>query len=140
MSKSRGNVYYPNDLLAKGFRKDHVRFFLIYGHYREKLNFTWKNLAETSRKLDSFKSMVQALEKAESPNSWEKAEKLANSIISSFEARMNDDLDVKAAFDTIYTTVAALHKRMKQGKLDVEEVQAAMRSLRRMDRFLQVIF
>jgi len=69
MSKSRGNVYYPADLLAKGFRNDHVRFFLIYGQYREKLNFTWKKLAETSRKLDAFKAMVKDLEKAESVNS-----------------------------------------------------------------------
>jgi cysteinyl-tRNA synthetase len=59
MSKSRGNVYYPADLMAKGFREDHVRFFLIYGQYREKLNFTWEKLAETSRKLDALKSMVQ---------------------------------------------------------------------------------
>jgi cysteinyl-tRNA synthetase len=47
MSKSRGNVYYPEDLLAKGFRNDHLRFFLIYGQYRKKLNFTWEKLAET---------------------------------------------------------------------------------------------
>lgn len=30
MSKSKGNVYYSDDLLARGFRKDHVRFFLIF--------------------------------------------------------------------------------------------------------------
>jgi cysteinyl-tRNA synthetase len=140
MSKSKGNVYYPADLLAKSYRSEHVRFFLIYGQYRKKLNFTWRKLAETSRRLDAFKSMMQDLEKAESANSSERAKKLAASIISRFEENMDNDLDVKAAFDTLYTTVAALHKLMKHGKLSAKEAKAAMSGLRKVDSVLQVIF
>jgi cysteinyl-tRNA synthetase len=140
MSKSRENVCYPADLLAKGFREDHVRFFLIYGHYRETLNFTWEKLAETSRKLDTFKSMVRELEKARPNSSNEKAKKLIGGIVSGFEAHMNDDLNVKAAFDTLYTTIAALHKLIEQKKLSAEEAKAAMQLLRRVDSVLQVTF
>jgi cysteinyl-tRNA synthetase len=140
MSKSKGNVYYPADLLAKGFRNDHARFFLIYGRYRKKLNFTWENLAETSRKLDAFKRMVEDLEKAESASSSEKAKKLAASIVSGFEACMDEDLDLKAAFDTLYTTVTALHNLMKQRKLNAKDAKAALNGLRRVDTVLQVIF
>jgi cysteinyl-tRNA synthetase len=140
MSKSKGNVHYPADLLAKGYRNDHVRFFLIYGQYRKKLNFTWKKLAETSRRLDAFKGMVQDLEKADAAHSSERVKKLAASIGSSFEENMDNDLDVKAAFDTLYTMVAALHKLMKQGKLSAKEAKAAMNGLHRVDSVLQVIF
>jgi cysteinyl-tRNA synthetase len=140
MSKSRGNVYYPADLLAKGFREDHVRFFLIYGQYRAKLNFTWEKLAETSRKLNKFKTMVQNLETARSNSSNEKAKKLIAGIVSGFEAHMNDDLNVKAAFDTLQTTIALLHKLMKQKKLSAEEAKATMQLLRRVDSVLQLTF
>jgi cysteinyl-tRNA synthetase len=140
MSKSKGNVHYPADLLAKGYKTEHVRFFLINGQYRKKLNFTWKKLAETSRKLDTFKAMVQGLEKAEAASSSEKANKLATSIVSRFEEGMDNDLDVKTAFDTLYTTVAALHKMMKQGKLSAREAKAAVSGLRRVNSVLQVIF
>jgi cysteinyl-tRNA synthetase len=140
MSKSRGNVYYPADLLAKGFRNDHVRFFLIYGQYREKLNFTWKKLAETSRKLDAFKAMVKDLEKAESVNSSEKAKKLAASIVSGFEAHMNDDLGVKAAFDEIFGLISALHEFKKQGRLGLEDANSALANLKKIDSVLQIIF
>jgi len=34
---------------------------------------------------------------------------------------MDEDLDVKTAFDTLYATVTALHKLMKQGKLSAED-------------------
>jgi hypothetical protein len=53
---------------------------------------------------------------------------------------MDEDLDVKAAFDTVYATVTTLHKLMKQGNLSAEDAQAALNDLRRVDRVLQVIF
>jgi cysteinyl-tRNA synthetase len=140
MSKSRGNVYYPADLMAKGFREDHVRFFLIYGQYREKLNFTWEKLAETSRKLDALKSMVQDLEKTGSARSSVKGKKLADSIVSGFEARMDSDLGVKAAFDELFSVVSALDDLKKQSELRSEDAKAAVANLKKVDSVLQVIF
>jgi cysteinyl-tRNA synthetase len=140
MSKSKGNVYYPEDLLAKGDRSTHVRFFLIYGQYRKKLNFTFKKLAENSQKLDAFKGMVQDLEKAESAKSSKRAKQLADSIVSGFERDMDDDLNVKTAFDKLFQTVLRLHGLMKQGKLSAKDAKAAVSGLQRVDFVLQVIF
>jgi cysteinyl-tRNA synthetase len=140
MSKSKGNVYYPSDLLAKGFRKDHVRFFLIYGQYRKKLNFTWKKLAETSRRLDAFKGMVRDLEKAESANSSEKAKRLIARIVSGFEACMDEDLEVKAAFDELFSVISALHELKKKGKLSLEDANVTVANLKKIDRVLQIVF
>jgi cysteinyl-tRNA synthetase len=140
MSKSKGNIYYPADLLANGFRKDHMRFFLIYGQYRKKLNFTWKKMAETSRKLDTFKNMVQDLETAEAADSSEKAEKLVARIVSGFEACMDDDLGVKAAFDELFRLVSALVELKKQGKLGPEDSKTAINNLKKVDRVLQILF
>jgi cysteinyl-tRNA synthetase len=133
-------VYYPADLLAKGFREDHMRFFLIYGRYRAKLNFTWEKLAETSRKLDTFKSMVRELEKARAARSSEKAQKLATSLVSGFETHMDDDLGVKAAFDELFSAVSALLELQKQDELSPEDAKAAVASLKKVDNVLQVIF
>jgi cysteinyl-tRNA synthetase len=140
MSKSQGNVYYPADLLAKGYRNDQVRFFLIYGQYRKKLNFTWKKLVETSRRLDAFKGMVRDLEKAESAHSSERAKKLAASIASGFEEDMDNDLDVKAAFDELFSVISALHALKKQGELSLEDAKAAVANLKKVDSVLQVVF
>ena len=140
MSKSRGNVYYPDDLLTRGFSEDQVRFFLIYGQYREKLNFTWEKLAETSRKLDAFKSMVQDLENEGAICFSRKATKLADSIVSGFEARMNEDLGVKAAFDELFSAVSALHELQKQGELGSEDAKTALVNLKKVDNVLQIIF
>ena len=49
MSKSLGNVVYTSDVVAKGFSGEQLRFFLIYGPYREELDFTFEKLAESSQ-------------------------------------------------------------------------------------------
>ena len=137
MSKSTGNVYYTSDILKKGFSGEHLRFFLTYGPYRKKLNFTFEKLAETSRKLDSFKSMVKDLQEQKSDNSNTEPEGVDGSIVSVFEKGMNNDLDVKTAFDGLYETVSELHK--KRETLSVKDVKNIMSDLRRIDSVLQFI-
>ncbi|MBT0160031.1 class I tRNA ligase family protein [Candidatus Bathyarchaeota archaeon A05DMB-2] len=140
MSKSKGNVYYVDDLLAKGFRADHIRFFLIYGSYSEKLNFTFQKLAETSRKLDSMKGMVEELQNTKVAFSNGEVKALAGGVVSGFERHMDDDLNVKAAFDKVYEMVTRFNELLEQKKLDVEDAKAVIRGLRRVDSVLQVIF
>ncbi len=137
MSKSKGNVYYPSDLLAKGFSGRHLRFFLIYGPYRKKLNFTFERLSQISQRLDSFRSMVADLEKTKPTSQPERQEKLTNKITIDFEDNMNNDLDVKSAFDSLYETTAKLHKmRQSLGTIDVKNV---LEGLHTVDKVLQCI-
>ncbi len=140
MSKSIGNVYYPEDLLAKGYHSEHVRFFLIYGHYSEKTNFTFEKLAETSQKLDQFKSMVHDVQQAKSTHPSPTAKALAETLVSCFESHMNDDLNVENAFDALYSRVAQLRELEKEELLSVEVARLALDNLRKVDSVLQVFF
>ncbi len=137
MSKSRGNVYYLNDVLAKGFSAEQVRFFLIYGPYREKLNFTFEKIAETSRKLNSFKSMVNVLEE-QTEKSRVAPTGLSKTTIMDFESHMNNDLDVKGAFDSLHQTIAMLYEQKEE--LSDKDANAVLASLRRINSVLQCIF
>jgi cysteinyl-tRNA synthetase len=44
MGKSLGNAYNLQDIVAKGFTADELRYFYLGGHYRKGLNFTWEGL------------------------------------------------------------------------------------------------
>ena len=140
MSKSKGNVYYPNDLIRMGYTGEHIRFFLIYGHYRKRLNFTLEKMKRTSRKLDVFKNMVRSLEKAKSKEPSRKAKKLVDHLITVFEKDMNDDLNVKAAFNGLFSVVKKLDNLRKRGKLSHEDARTATDKLRKIDSVLQIVF
>jgi len=140
MSKSLGNVLYPEHLTEKGYSNQHIRFFLIYGPYREKRNFTWQNLLETSKKLDAFKAAVEELKNADAKNSDPKAKALAERLQAVFERGMDDNLDVKAAFDELHKTLLDLNNYVRAGKLSAVDSQTAINRLRAVDQVLQVIF
>ena len=138
MSKSKGNVYYISDLLAKGASRGQLRFFLIYGPYRKKMNFTFEKLAQASEKLNSLRRMISGLEETKPNIKTEKQETLTSKIVSDFENHMNNDLDVKSAFDSLYKTTIELYE-MKQS-LNSKEIKNVLNSLRRIDSVLQCIF
>jgi cysteinyl-tRNA synthetase len=140
MSKSKGNVLYPENLTEKGYLNEHVRFFLIYGPYAKKRDFTWQELAETSRMLDNFKRDVKIIEGAEATSSSKEAKALVKSLKLSFEEHMTNDLDVKSAFDALRLKVTALQELAKAGKLRLKDAQEAVSQLKDADRVLQVIF
>ena len=51
MSKSKGNLYTLDQLIAKGFTTTEVRYALIAGHYRSSLNFTFKGVEDAHSAL-----------------------------------------------------------------------------------------
>ncbi len=61
MSKSRGNIYYPDDILQWGCSPEQLRFFLIQTHYRSKLNLTRENLARSAQALDGLRATIASL-------------------------------------------------------------------------------
>jgi cysteinyl-tRNA synthetase len=140
MSKSKGNIYYLRDLIRRGYKKEHIRFFLIHGYYRKRLNFTFKRLRATSQKLDRLKSMVDNLQKARPVKRSGRTEKLIGGIVAGFEGNMNNDLDVEAAFDDVFEVVSELDALREQKRLSSEERHIAIANLRRIDQVLQIIF
>lgn len=142
MSKTRGNIEYPRDLLATECIWDHIRFFFIYGHYRRKMNFTFKKYNQVCNQLRNFREMVKKLsvEKEIKAKSSVRAKKLVKKIKLDFEDHMNDDLQVKAAFDSMYKTVSQLVKLQGKERLGVKDSREALANLKAIDYVLQIIF
>jgi len=138
MSKSLGNVYHTRDVLAKGYGGAELRFFLIYGAYREKLNFTFEKLEETSERLHSLQDMVADLQQTKSADQTKEEAAVTNEVTSTFENHMNNDLDVKTAFDNLHEKVTKIHRNRES--LSEIELKRVLNSLRRVDSVLQCIY
>ena len=136
MSKSVGNVVYPSDIVEKGFNGAELRFFLIYGAYREELNFTFEGLAEARQRLERMRCMIEDLQETK-PTSHSEVKTATSKLASDFEAHMNNNLDIKGAFDSLHQKVEkiSLHK-----PLSAKELENVMSDLRRVDTVLQCIF
>ena len=83
--------------------------------------------------------MVQDLKKAKSSSNG-KAKLLIAKIVSNFERNMNNDLNVKAAFDAVFAVVVKLQQLKKNDCMSAEEADVAINKLKDIDRVLKVIF
>jgi cysteinyl-tRNA synthetase len=135
MSKSRGNIYYTDTLLAKGYSPSEVRFFLIYGHYRDPLDFSDENMALTSRRLKEFRTRLNVMAKAAGKGTDDDGGEAAK-FRKTFSQTMDNDLNVRKAFDGL----DRLLSRITVKELHPGEANAIIRALRDIDRVLNVIF
>jgi cysteinyl-tRNA synthetase len=98
MSRSKGNYYVLDDLVAKGYSPMAVRYALLMGHPRKQLNFTLDSLHAAESALDSLTykydlTKTYAKTRATNPSSRYDAV---------FEA-LREDLNIPAALGALFT-------------------------------------
>jgi cysteinyl-tRNA synthetase len=142
MSKSLENIVYPEDLLAQGLSWEHIRLYLLYKHYRKRLNLVVEHIRKLSERLDALRTMVSDILRGAARTSAKDgdAEKLTEALTACFEAGMNNDLDVRSAFDGLFDTVSGLHKLKLKGAIGISDARRIEEQLRKIDGVLQVIF
>jgi cysteinyl-tRNA synthetase len=141
MSKSRGNIVYLSDLISEGCTPEEVRFFLIYGHYRDRMNMTRENLDAAMDELRKFRILAGRIsEGAEDAPGQVPSPPRVSLLEDGFRERMDDDLDVKGAVDAVARTLRDLGAMHARGEVPPEMAAASHAALRRIDGVLQVIF
>jgi cysteinyl-tRNA synthetase len=135
MSKSLGNIVYLEMLTDKGFTAQEVRFFLIDGHYRRKMNYRDDRFRMSAEKLRVLKDRVRRIGKKARGMSCSQSETAAR-IETLFRAGMDDDLHVEKAIDSLSRLLA---EKDRVGTTN-GEAAALLMSLQRIDRVLQILF
>lgn len=142
MSKSKGNILYPGDILAKGVSAAAIRLVLMTTHYRDQLNMTDEVLSLHS---DLHRRIKKSVTSVTGPltgkqNDIPEAEPHIHGLKQDFEKMMNDDLRVGLAVDALYNHLEKLAEiRLAKG-LSQKQWQRIRDILLDIDSVLQVLF
>ena len=111
MSKSLGNVYLLNDLVARGYSPRAVRYVLLATHYRQTLNFTHKAVEAAARSLERLDTLYQAANLAEGRGSVRSSlhEDLEIARVD-FTTALEDDLCISEALAALFKLVSKIHR------------------------------
>jgi cysteinyl-tRNA synthetase len=142
MSKSRGNILYPSDIFKKKYYPYHLRFFLLYKHYRQKLNFTHEKFKKSSKYLDSIRSLAADLINKEKIQK-KKGENITyeiQSLKSGFENHMNDDLGFGPAIDNLFTNLRKIKTVKDNENIDIKSINSLEKILKDIDSFSGILF
>jgi cysteinyl-tRNA synthetase len=135
MSKSKGNVIYTDTLLKQGYSMAEIRFFLIYGHYRERLSYSDRSMSRAAKKLRTFRNLVKAITTKAGQNTAP-ADRIENKLKRTFTEYMDNDLHVRDAFDRLCKIVAGINVN----ELNPAEATGIIKTLKNIDDVLKVIF
>jgi cysteinyl-tRNA synthetase len=135
MSKSKGNILHADSLQRLGYTMPEIRFFLIYGHYRERINYSEKQMGMAIEKLRSLKTIIKKI-KYKAGIKPDVKSNAVKSLINIFSKNMDNDLNVKRAFDGIYTILSSVHI----DTLKPAEAAGIITILREIDEVFKVIF
>ena len=135
MSKSRGNIHYVNEIMEDGYSAEDIRFFLIYGHYRKILDYSPGRMSETVSKLTALRQLVRVL--GETAVDFQRADEgVFQELRRLFIDRMDDDLDVKGAFDEVCAFVAG----MDAENSGPGRAAGVIKALKEINHVLQILF
>jgi cysteinyl-tRNA synthetase len=97
MSKSLGNVYTLDDLIAKGFDPLAFRYLCLGAHYRTKLNFTWEALTAAQNALQKLRAEARSLPPA----------KKAKPSLEEFTSKIENDLNTPEALAVMWSMLGS---------------------------------
>ena len=135
MSKSKGNILYTDMLIKKGYTAQEIRFFLMYSHYRTKLNYSDKAMEAAAQRLRDFRECVKLIRRKAGSSKAERS-KISDSIKTAFVSSMDNDMGVKPAFDAMMETL----EKIEVSLLSASQAAGIIRTLKKIDEVLQVIF
>jgi cysteinyl-tRNA synthetase len=114
MSKSKGNYYVLDDLVAKGYSPMAVRYALLAGHPRKQLNFT----------LDSLHAAESALATLRAYRGTLPSTSVTQDVFGPVHAALQEDLNTPAALGALFSIV-----NRKPGEADAASFDRVMFAL-----------
>lgn len=122
MSKSLGNYLTLRDLLARGFSGREIRYLLLTAHYRESFNFTLDGLAGARAALARIDECLAKLAELAAGHTAPPDP----ALLDPFQAALDDDLNVSAAWGAVFEWVRRLNRAMAGHELDPPAAAAAL--------------
>ncbi|MEN6489097.1 MAG: hypothetical protein ABFD66_09525, partial [Smithella sp.] len=113
---------------------EEIRFFLIYGHYGKQLNYRDEVMEKSANRLRTIRDRIDEISRKAGAE-IEPEEIRSRRIETTFMEHMDNDLDVKRAFDG----VASILEGIYPDRLRAEEAAAIMATILRIDCVLQVL-
>ncbi len=142
MSKSLGNVVYVEDLVSGDRTEDHVRFYLLYGHHRKRMNLIPARFEKAAARLDELRRLVKPFPRREAAGDGTGGARgdAGGPLVEDFKRHMNDDLDARSAIDSLFRNLERFEASRQAGTLGKPEIEQIGSDLLKIDDVLQVIF
>lgn len=137
MAKRDGETLTLNTLVERGVDPLAFRLFCFAAHYRNKVDFTWENLAIAQDHLHALTALLRRLHTHAMPATANKSA-ADKSVVKAFAKALSDDLNTPAAWAILLQFVRQTNTQLDQ-QADAAIATTALATLRQLDQVLGFI-
>ena len=142
MSKSKGNFYTLDDVLARRDDTSAVRYLFLSVPYRKKLNFTWEALSGAAAAVDRIRSAAVRLDEVtrtgRKDGGFQSAARAA-AFAAEFGGALDDDLNTPEALRALFNYLREVNAAIDDGSLDADGARVAREAVAGADAVLGVL-
>lgn len=106
MSKSKNNFYTIDDIVEKGFDPISLRYLFLGAKYRERLDFTWKNLKSAENVLKSLRLQVFEM--------GTPSKHILPDYMEKFKEAFDEDINTSIALSVVYELLKSNNKNSEK--------------------------
>jgi cysteinyl-tRNA synthetase len=144
MSKSLGNIYTLDEIVAMGYEPLALRYALLSVPHRTKLNFTEQSLEDAKSAIGRIESFFLRLDDvaASAPRDAAHADDCADALIgkflADFQEAMDDDLNTAGALGALFTFIRDANIAIDAGDITAGDAEGLREALRKVDPVLDI--
>jgi cysteinyl-tRNA synthetase len=139
MSKSLGNVYNLEDVVAHGFRPSALRYLYLQTHYRKQLKFSWNVMAQAEEALKRLTDFLARLDVLPPGDAKAATKAHLDEVSATFAEHIRADLNTAAALGVTFDLVRALNSAIDAGELHAGDAAPVRETFERFDRVLGIL-
>jgi cysteinyl-tRNA synthetase len=144
MSKSLGNIYTLEEIVAMGYEPLALRYALLSVPHRTKLNFTEQSLEDAKSAIGRIESFflrlddVAASAPRDAAHADDSADALIGKFLADFQEAMDDDLNTAGALGALFTFIRDANIAIDAGRITAGDAEGLREALRKVDPVLDI--
>jgi cysteinyl-tRNA synthetase len=139
MSKSLGNVYNLEDVVAHGYRASALRYLYLGTHYRKQLKFSWSVLGQAEESLKRLTDFLARLDHLPVGDAGADTRAKLDAALTTFAEHIRTDLNTAAALGVVFDLVRALNSAIDAGELRAGDAQPVRDAFARFDTVFGIL-
>jgi cysteinyl-tRNA synthetase len=144
MSKSLGNIYTLDEIVAMGYDPLVLRYALLSVPHRTKLNFTEQSLDDAKSAIGRIESFflrlddVAASAPRDAAHADDSGDALIGKFLAEFQEAMDDDLNTAGALGALFTFIRDANIAIDAGRITAGDAEGFRAALRKVDPVLDI--
>jgi cysteinyl-tRNA synthetase len=136
---SNHDIITVRDILDRGYTGREIRYWLISGHYRKPISFSWKKLDMAKKTISNLDKFIKKLHSCKTGPPYPEMDQLAYDVRHTSVEVLDDDFNIAPALAALFHFIHKINIIMDKNGLSSSDKEKVLNTLERVNSVLAVM-